>query len=393
MNRIELRGVIVPSDYDSDWAQKYIERGIIMPESYFRRKLAEAAKDAPLDVYINSPGGSVFSASEMVNAVREWKAATGQAVNVTIGAMAASAASAFAIMAGDTIRTHKNGKMMFHGAWTVSIGGKEMHQDTADLLGKINAEIQTRLVSRYKLQPETIAEWFAEGREGWLTADDMKASGIASEIIEDPSDVIDFAAAAVADMEQRGLGIAALLKQNTETAEAENAGSESDNDTDAGGRDPGGNAGSGDGPEHGTDDGASGACAGGQADGVATDAAIQAAVEAARAELTGEYAERIATLEKRMSDSISHGRTLQSERDKLLAEAGRMKAEHEKSLNDLTGRLQVAQARLAKFVDGALSFSPSPTSWADALRICGGDYAKAAKQYPELKREYNQQKQ
>jgi len=221
MNRIELRGVIVPSDYDTEWAQKYIDRGMITPESYFRRKLDEANKTEPLDVYINSPGGSVFAASEMVNATREWKAATGQRVNVTVGAMAASAASAYAIMAGDTIRAHKNAKMMFHGAWTVSIGGKEMHQDTADLLGKINAEIQTRLVSKYKLQPETVASWFAEGREGWLDANDMTSSGIASEVIDDASDVIEFAADAVTDIEQRGIGIAALLKTNAKT-EAQN---------------------------------------------------------------------------------------------------------------------------------------------------------------------------
>jgi hypothetical protein len=73
-------------------------------------------------------------------------------------------------MAADNIRVHRNAKMMFHGAWTVSIGGKELHQDTAALLEKINGDIKARLVSKYGMAPETVSEWFAEGREGWLSA-------------------------------------------------------------------------------------------------------------------------------------------------------------------------------------------------------------------------------
>jgi len=69
MSRINLRGVIVPSEYDASWADGYIEKGIILPESRFRSMLAEASKAEPLTVYVNSPGGSVFSAGEMVNAV------------------------------------------------------------------------------------------------------------------------------------------------------------------------------------------------------------------------------------------------------------------------------------------------------------------------------------
>jgi len=211
MNRIEIRGVIVPSDYDYEW---YTERGIITPESSFRRALAKADTGTPLEIYVNSPGGSVFAANEMINAVREWKAEHNQTVTVIVGAWAASAAAAFVIMAGDDVRPHQNAKMMFHGAWTISIGGKKLHEDTAGLLEKINADIKTRLVSRYDLSPETVSEWFAEGREGWLTAEEMVQAGIASEIITDNAEPIEFSNATIKDIEQRGLGIAALLDAN-----------------------------------------------------------------------------------------------------------------------------------------------------------------------------------
>jgi ATP-dependent Clp protease protease subunit len=131
MNRIELRGVIVPSFYDSEWAQGYIDKGLITPESTFRRALANADTGEPVEVYINSPGGSVFAAYEMVNALREWKAANKQPVNIVVGAMAASAASALAVMAGTEIRVHKNAKMMFHGATSETWAGQQGHEDAA----------------------------------------------------------------------------------------------------------------------------------------------------------------------------------------------------------------------------------------------------------------------
>ena len=141
MNRIDIRGVIVPSDYDDEWYADYIERGIIPPESRFRAALAAADTGEPLNIYVNSPGGSVFAGNEMQNAVREWKASTGQPVTVTVGALAASAASALAIGVADRIEAHSNSKMMFHGAYTGTIGGSEAHADGAELLNKINADI------------------------------------------------------------------------------------------------------------------------------------------------------------------------------------------------------------------------------------------------------------
>ena len=51
MKRIELRGVIVSGDYDGDWANDYIERGIFTPESRIRKALAEANDD--VELYIN----------------------------------------------------------------------------------------------------------------------------------------------------------------------------------------------------------------------------------------------------------------------------------------------------------------------------------------------------
>jgi ATP-dependent protease ClpP protease subunit len=210
MSRIEIRGVIVPSNYDMEWMKQYIDKGIITPESYIRRGIAGADKKKPLELYINSPGGSVFAAYEVVNAITEWRMKNKQPVNITVGAMAASAASAIAILSGANLRLFRNSKMMFHGAWTVSIGGKQLHEDTADLLGQINADIKAQLVSKFGIAAETVDEWFAEGRAGWITAEDAVNYGMAETVIDDDDEEVEFADADVASIEENGMAIAAF---------------------------------------------------------------------------------------------------------------------------------------------------------------------------------------
>jgi ATP-dependent protease ClpP protease subunit len=371
MNRINLRGVIVPSEYDATWAQPYIDKGIIMPESKFRSLLAAANKSEPLSVYVNSPGGSVFSAGEMVNAVREWKAETRQPVTVILGALTASAASAFAIMVADTIKAHANAKMMFHGAWTMSIGGKEMHQDTAELLDKINGDIKARLVSKYGMAPETVSEWFAEGREGWLSAQELIDAKLATEIIADPSDVIEFPADALGEIENRGLGIAALLK-GLEVKEVKNdGGTKVDGDAATGGGDTNGKAGSADGAH---DAGQSEPAT------VTPGADYEAGLAAGRTEQAALDAERINALDEQC-------RKLQSEKDKARAQVillneqltdlahtaeqqmtnaisehaakvKKMESEYSAVVADMSEKLATAQKKCERLVSGGMTFSP-----------------------------------
>lgn len=403
MSKLELRGVLVPSDYDTDWTQKYIERGILTPESYFRRNLAAADTGEPLELYINSPGGSVFAAYEMINAVREWKMAAGQPVNVTLGALAASAASVMAIMVADGMRAHANTKMMFHGAYTITLGGSEMHADTADLLAQINADAITRLVSRYNIDPEIVAQWFAEGRVGWLSATALKQYGIIEEVIGADAEAIDFPAAAVADIEQRGIGIAALLESNAAepTAEGgEDDGCETAGDG-SGEADEGGagdtDAAPADGDDQGdqnqADDGAgdtSGADGDGAGDEQPADAvdtacaAYAAGVETGRIEAAAEHADAVADLQARLTKAEGLSTQHQSARDKLAADIQRQAREHDAALKDMAAKLAEATKRLEKLVAGSLTFTPAVETWEEAMAACGGDYEKARREYGQI---------
>ena len=69
---------------------------------------------------INSPGGSVFEAVAIYNALVRHEAH----VRVEIDALAASAAAIVA-MAGDEIVMAGNASMMIHRAWTIAMGNRE----------------------------------------------------------------------------------------------------------------------------------------------------------------------------------------------------------------------------------------------------------------------------
>ena len=54
----------------------------------------------------------------------------------------------------------------------------------------------------------------------------------------------------------------------------------------------------------------------------------------------------------------------------------------------MTVGIGIGAAWLAQYLAGALTFQPEILTWAQAMEVCGGDYAKAAKQYPQLREQY-----
>jgi ATP-dependent protease ClpP protease subunit len=415
MSRIEIRGIIVPSGFDDDWSAREIERGIITPESKFRRDLEAANTDESLSIYVNSPGGSVFAANEIINAVLAWKVATRQKVEVVLGAMAASMGAALTIAVSDKVIAHQNSLIMFHGAWAVMIGGKEALEDQAEALGKINANIKNILLTRYEIAPESIEEWFREGREGWLTAEEMKAAGIAQEIIGEPAPPLDLTGADLEEFDKRGLKIAALaegladLKAKQEAANADgttaaqsgaggaivdpdntegNDGNGKGKDGDQAQGQQGASQEPGNGGDHAGSTGESSKGKGTQTPASGLSAERLAGREEGKRDALEEVAGQVEDLQRRLSDSEANARKMQSERDSARAELDKARSEHEQSLKEAQKQLKLANDRASKFLDGALTFSAGPRDWPEALKECKGDYATAAKAYPELKEAY-----
>lgn len=89
-----------------------------------------------INLRINSPGGSVFDADAIYNALVRNKAR----VVVDIDGLAASAAS-YVAMAGDEIRIAENGHFMIHYAWGGAMGNKDDMRKVADLLDLLDNSI------------------------------------------------------------------------------------------------------------------------------------------------------------------------------------------------------------------------------------------------------------
>jgi ATP-dependent protease ClpP protease subunit len=401
MSRIEIRGVIVPSNYDMEWMRQYIDKGIVTPESRVRSAIAGAAKNAPLELYINSPGGSVFAAYEIINALTEWRMTNNQPVNITVGAMAASAASAIAVLSGANLRLFRNSKMMFHGAWTETIGGGEAHKDTANLLEKINADIKTQLVSKFGIAAEVVDEWFAEGRAGWITATDAKSYGMAESVIDDDDEEVEFADADITGIEENGMAIAALVRAEVRAEDEQEIAPESEPEKTEEQADDGGKS---------DDEESDGS--GEQADEPATDDEPESEPEAqpeesvedrikreaealAALNVEGRVAELIAENDKvkcLLENETKERKKFQGQYDK---EVEQRKADHkqfETRQAEMQAALEKANARIIKLTIGGLTFSPAIESWEEAMKATGGDYVQARTRYPDAYQEFMNRK-
>lgn len=211
--RIEVRGIILGAEADSEWLSDYIDKGLVTPESRVRKALATADTTEPLELYVNSNGGSVFAGHEMANAIADWAETHGQQVNVTVGALAASAATDL-VLNFAPVKLHANSLLMFHSARTEQFGGPGAMLDAADLLGKINAMQTQALVNRFGLDPSRVAEWYSEGRMGWLDAAEAVDSGIASAAAAEDAERVDLTDEVLNQLiEPDGLPLAALIDE------------------------------------------------------------------------------------------------------------------------------------------------------------------------------------
>jgi len=316
-------------------------------------------------------------------------------------------------MAASSIAVHENSKIMFHGAYADTIAGAEAHEDAADLLRKINADIKRALTVRTSLSPDVVDGWMAEGRMGWLTAEEAMQAGLASKVIGSIDEPLQFADADVASFGERGLKIAALLDvaqseqpqngaENAETQEGENndsAGITENTDTtseasagDRGAQEGDGSVAPATGDESSDGSGQPSATAGTSEQGEQQRNATEDARQIAEASATAKYAEMVTALRAELVNAQKNERKMQSERDALRSELEATKNDYEKRITDLAAKLSESTSRLDRYVVEALTFSPAINTWEEAVKACGGDTVEAAKKYKTLQLEYIERK-
>lgn len=128
-----------------------------------------------ITLHLNSPGGDVFDAYAIYNALRNHPAT----VDVIVDGLAASAAS-YIMLAGDTIEMEPNASVMIHDAITFTYGNEADHAQSGALLGK-----QSGIVAQIYAERAggTAEEWRAAMKaETWYTAEEAVAAGLADSV-------------------------------------------------------------------------------------------------------------------------------------------------------------------------------------------------------------------
>ncbi len=161
---------IVSSEDEAEWW------GGVEPES-FVKAVYGVDKDAKIHLRINSPGGSVFAARAMEQALRDHKGG----VIVHIDGLAASAAT-FIAMAGEEVIMAKGAMFMIHKAWTGMWGNANDLRKEADLLDKIDGTLAQTYADKTGKGLEQVSSWMAD--ETWFTAAEALEHGFATSIAD-----------------------------------------------------------------------------------------------------------------------------------------------------------------------------------------------------------------
>lgn len=168
-NTIYIYDVIVGSDLEAEWF------GGVAPKPFI-----DALKGMSGDVHIriNSPGGDVFGANAMAQAMREYQ---GGQIIAHVDGVAASAASVLAITAGQTVMA-PGSLMMIHNAWTLSAGDRHDFLDTASILEKVDGMLAQGYATKSGGKADTFSAMM--DAETWFTPEEAVAAGLANAVAE-----------------------------------------------------------------------------------------------------------------------------------------------------------------------------------------------------------------
>lgn len=130
-------------------------------------------------VEINSPGGDVFDAVAIYNALRMHPAH----VTTRVDGLAASAASLI-VQAGDHRVMLSSAQMMIHNAWSFAIGNADEMREVAALLDQQDEVIAGIYASRSGGDKDEFRALMAA--DTWLTDEGAVEKGLADEVIDPP---------------------------------------------------------------------------------------------------------------------------------------------------------------------------------------------------------------
>lgn len=171
-----------------NWVKNEGERtlyldGYIAQDSWFDDEITPKQFKADLEaekgdvsLWINSPGGDVFAASQIYTMLKEYEGS----ITVKIDGIAASAASVIA-MAGDEIQMAPVAMMMIHNPATVIFGEATDFQSGIAMLSEVKESIINAYESKTKLSRNKISKMM--DAETWFSAQKAVEMGFADKVL------------------------------------------------------------------------------------------------------------------------------------------------------------------------------------------------------------------
>lgn len=145
----------------------------------FKNELISSEGD--IVVWLNSPGGDVFAASQIYNMLKEYSGK----VTVKIDGIAASAASVIA-MAGEEILMSPVAMMMIHNPATVIFGEASDFQSGIDMLSEVKEGIINAYEKKTALPRNKISKMM--DAETWFSAQKAVELGFADKVLYEDND-------------------------------------------------------------------------------------------------------------------------------------------------------------------------------------------------------------
>ncbi len=162
MSEVYLYDEIVQEKY-KDWDG--VEHGFAPDD--LAKELHAAEKDDTVDIFVNSPGGSVFAAVAMTSEIKR-ASQRGVKVNAHVDGIAASAAS-FLIMACDSVNMYDGTMLMVHKPMSFCFGNADdMLKCAEDLEQILDGTCMPMYRSKLKGDDEELKALIA--KESWLSA-------------------------------------------------------------------------------------------------------------------------------------------------------------------------------------------------------------------------------
>lgn len=150
--------------------------------SSFAKELQSLGAVDELDIFMNSPGGSVFDGIAIGNQLARFSA---KRKTIHIDGIAASIASVI-MMSATEIKIASNGTVMIHDPWAFAMGTSKDMRKMAESLDMTRTQILDTYVARTKGDRNKISDWMTD--ETWMNATEAKERGFV-DVITDPVEI------------------------------------------------------------------------------------------------------------------------------------------------------------------------------------------------------------